>query len=158
VEPFEILPGFVDPEECEAALALAAGGGWEPGRQGTGYAKLALDPGALPAPLRMLLRRTLGVLGEPPAGAFDLYLLRYEVGSHIPPHVDPPLFDGALHRRVNAVLEQADRGGVLTLDGEVVPLAARDAVRFRPDAHRHAVSVLEAGRRLLWSVGCNLPA
>ncbi len=152
-----MLPAFVTAEELAAALALAREDGWELGRQGTGYAKRALMPTALPTPLAALLQRTLHVLGDPTEGHFDLYLLRYEVGSHIPPHVDPPLASGMLHGRVNAILEQADRGGILTLDGVEVPLATGDAVRFRPDVHLHAVSAVEAGRRVLWSVGCNLP-
>jgi hypothetical protein len=156
-EPFEVLRKFVTEREREAALALARAPAWEAGRQGTGYAKLALDPDALPPTLTSLLERTLAALGNPPAGCFDLYLLRYELGSHIPPHVDPPLLEGALHRRLNAVLEQAERGGLLTLDGAAVPLEPLDAVRFRPDLHRHAVSPIEAGSRLLWSAGCNLP-
>lgn len=56
---------------------------WEHGRQGTGYQKMLLI--ACPWPL-----------------AFDLYLLKYPVGTKIPPHRDP--VKGRRHYRLNIEL------------------------------------------------------
>jgi hypothetical protein len=45
-------------------------------------------------------------------------------------------------------------GGVLVLEGAEVPLAPGDAIVFRPDLQRHAVTPV-VGERFVWSVGCN---
>jgi len=63
------------------------GRSWERGRQRSGYDKLLLLAGQ----------------------RFDVYLLRFPVGSSVPRHRDP--VDGARHLRLNVVLVPARRGG-----------------------------------------------
>ncbi len=106
---------------------MRVGKGWEPGRQRGGYDKLLLLEG----------RR------------FDIYLLRFPVGSSVPPHRDPVA--GARHLRLNLVLVPARRGGEFEC-----PQAWIDRPRiklFRSDLHTHAVSEVEAGTRYVLSVG-----
>lgn len=138
--------------------ARAAALGWEAGRQGTGYEKLALEERSLGALGKLLLARSLVELGDPPEGTWDCYLLRYGVGARVPPHVDPPLSEGMVHVRLNLLVSPPAAGGVLLLDEAPIPLEPGEAVVFRPDAARHEVTPIEAGERLVWSVGCNLPA
>lgn len=121
---------------------------WLPGRQGTGYEKLPLGD-ALPETLQPLLSRSLAALGVEVI-AWDCYLLRYLTGTFVPVHVDPT--DHHRHLRLNAMV-QASAGGELVIDGEVVALAAGDAVVFRPDVSEHEVRAGQ-GVRYVWSVGC----
>jgi hypothetical protein len=103
---------------------------WNAGRQETGYHKLLLATSPVPVP-------------------FDLYLLRYRVGAGIPPHVDP--VDGRRHYRINIVLREAERGGCFSC---VAPIFETRRIKvFRPDVSEHAVSTVEAGTRLVLSLG-----
>ena len=100
------------------------------GRQGTGYDKLFLAPGPFP---RM---------------GFDLHLLRFRTGTHVPRHRDPAT---GRHYRVNIVLRAADQGGVFSC---ARPLLDWPRVKiFRPDVEPHSVSRIEAGERWLLSLG-----
>lgn len=111
-------------------MRLGSFGDWRPGRQGTGYDKLLLVEG----------RR------------FDLYLLRFPTGAHLPPHRDE--LDDAGHLRLNLVLIPARRGGHFEC-----PAAYVDRPRlklFRSDLHEHAVSTIEAGTRWVLSLGLAL--
>jgi hypothetical protein len=160
---FQVLPKFLSEAERHSLLTLieSATSGWEVGRQATGYDKFSLLQqhlsDQLPELVRALLSRTLEHLDRPPEGFYDVYLLRYSVGDLVPPHVDPPMFDGAIHLRLNALITQAQRGGRLWLADEAISLETGDAVIFRPDALRHSVERVEAGTRYVWSVGCNRP-
>src|SRR5262249_30967327 len=131
---------------------------WTRGRQGTGYDKLALEADALGPHGSDLLARSLHLLRDPAPSLWDCWLLRYEVGAYVPPHVDPPLDEGRQHVRLNLLVARAARGGELRLDGLEVSLEQGDAVVFRPDLCTHEVSRVDAGARLVWSVGCNLDA
>lgn len=124
---------------------------WAAGRQETGYLRAAVDVAALG--LDALLARSLAALGVEVAAPHDVWLLRYPHGASIPPHVDPSPRDGHGHHRLNAVIVAPSAGGELTLDGVPCPLGAGDAVVFRPDVQRHALSAVD-GERLVWSVGC----
>lgn len=106
---------------------MRVGRGWERGRQRSGYDKLLLLEGS----------------------CFDLYLLRFPIGSHVPPHRDP--VDGARHYRLNLILIPAQRGGQF-----VCPDALVDRPRlklFRSDLHTHSVTTIEAGTRWVLSLG-----
>lgn len=103
---------------------------WEPGRQRTGYEKMLL------ATNRKLL-------------PFDLYLLRYGVGSHVPPHTDP--VDGKRHFRLNVVLREAQAGGEFRTSNTI--FSTRRIKIFRPDASEHSVSPITQGSRLVLSLG-----
>jgi hypothetical protein len=61
-----------------------------------------------------------------------------------------------LRRRFNAVVQAADAGGQLHLgeSQEHISLQESDAIIFHPDRTKHSVSEIEAGQRLVWSVGC----
>lgn len=148
----QILKGFLKEEEQRDLLTLSeARDDWQMGRQGTGYEKLFLEEGNF-APL---IARCVATFGEKNLLGWDSYLLRYLPGAFVPPHTDPPLLKGFGHLRLNAIVQQGERGGQFLLEGESVALSAGDAILFRPDLLRHAVSRLEAGRRLVLSVGCN---
>ncbi len=146
-----------------ATHARAERARFERGRQAGGYEKLALDEGGDDATIAAFVARCRALLMPLPSSeidrhvwvGFDAYLLRYEVGAFIPPHVDPPLADGNRHLRLNAIVEASERGGELRLDGDRVSLAPGDAVVFRPDLREHAVSIVEDCPRLVLSVGCN---
>ena len=161
----DVLPAFLTSPEIAALRALAAdstavaapgepasAAGWRPGRQHSGYdilpLRAALEADAALAPL---LARALAQLGTPFEDYWDVYLIRYQDGAHIPPHVDEAQH-GKRHRRINAVLTAADRGGELWIDGRPIELAPGDAVRFFSDREVHAVTRVE-GTRLLFSVG-----
>ena len=153
VEPPRRLPAFLAPAVRAALIDLAASrGGWEPGRQGTGYEKLDLlaldDPPAFVAPLIAGARVAMAVEYT----GSDAYLLRYRDGSFIPPHRDPTRH--GRHLRLNAVVQASAPGsGELRLDGEVFDLDVGDAVVFRSDQVLHQVSPV-VGERLMFSVGC----
>lgn len=152
---------WLSPDDCERVVAVAerASARFTGGRQEGGYEKLAVRD----AELVELVDRARSALTPLPAGeadaaeyvGFDAYVLRYAIGSFIPPHVDPPLADENRHLRLNAIVRAPLRGGELRLDGELVPLAEGDAVVFRPDRSTHEVSAVEGGPRLVLSVGCN---
>lgn len=147
----DVLPAFLTDEEVESLRARAlTKDGWTPGRQHTGYDILALKS-ALPHTPGSLVARALATLGTPFEDYWDVYLIRYQDGAHIPPHVDAAQH-GKRHRRLNAVLTSARDGGELWVDGVAVPLAVGDAVRFYSDREVHAVTRV-GGERLLFSVG-----
>jgi hypothetical protein len=151
----DVLPGFLSASEVAALRALADApvadpDGWRPGRQHSGYDILPLKT-TLPAELGGALDRALAAIGTPVGDLWDVYLIRYAHGAHIPPHVDPAE-PGKRHRRINAVLTPAARGGELVIDDRPIALAVGDAVRFFSDREVHAVSRVE-GARLLFSVG-----
>jgi hypothetical protein len=109
---------------------VRVGRGWERGRQQSGYDKLLLLEGA----------------------RFDLYLLRFPVGSCVPMHRDP--VDGAGHLRVNVVVVPARRGGEFSCQGAILDWARLKV--FRSDLCEHAVSEIEAGTRWVLSLGVAL--
>jgi len=146
----DVLVAFLSGDEVQALCALAAGDGWKPGRQGTGYDILPLQD-VLPAAPGSLIARSLARLGTPFERYWDVYLIRYRDGAFIAPHVDDAQH-GKRHRRINAVLVPAERGGELTIDGQRIALASGDAVRFYPDREVHEVTAV-VGTRLLFSVG-----
>jgi len=146
----KVLPGFLDAREVAELVALGTASGWTAGRQGTGYDKLELRT-VLPADPGSLIARALAHVGTPFGDFWDVYLIRYLAGSHIPPHTDPAQH-GRRHHRLNAMLVPADGGGELRVDGVPVELATGDAIVFAPDREVHEVSPV-VGSRLLFSVG-----
>jgi hypothetical protein len=79
---------------------------------------------------------------------FDVYLLRYPVGSEIPTHVDEVL--GFRHYRCNIILRQARQGGDFFADEWV--LNTKCIKVFASDSP-HMVSRIEAGTRIVLSIG-----
>ena len=142
----QLLPGFLTPDEVAALRARQPDDGWKPGRQGTGY-----DILPLPRFRKGAIERALARIGTPYEDHWDVYLIRYPDGSHVPPHTDDAQF-GRRHRRINALLERATGGGELTIAGARVELAIGDAVLFEPDREVHEVARV-VGSRLLFSVG-----
>lgn len=142
----ELLPAFLSPDEVAALHARSHDDGWKSGRQGTGY-----DILPLPRVRAGAIERALARIGTPYEDYWDVYLIRYRDGSHIPPHTDDAQH-GRRHRRLNALLERATAGGELTIAGARVELAVGDAVLFDPDREVHEVARV-VGSRLLFSVG-----
>lgn len=83
---------------------------WQPGRQGTGYRKLAVAQGR----------------------HWDLYILDYPPGTAIPTHTDP--VPGRDHWRANVVV-----WGERSFEGDAV-LRLGPLVVFRPDVMPHSVA------------------
>jgi hypothetical protein len=154
-----VLPGFLTTAERAALVARADAhvDAFVGGRQAGGYQKHALVD--VDDAIAAALDRARAALAIPAGWAFaDAWLLRYPRGASIPPHVDPPEATGMQHVRLNAIVRAPRAGGVFTVDGAVVALAEGDAVVFRPDVDVHAVSVVDDGDRLVFSVGAWLPA
>jgi len=103
---------------------------WQRGRQETGYDKMLLAASWWPKP-------------------FDLHLLRFRTGTHIPPHRDPT--ERGRHFRVNVVLRPADEGGAFVCDDTLVDLPRLKV--FRSDLAEHAVTRIERGQRWVLSFG-----
>jgi hypothetical protein len=99
---------------------------WQEGRQGTGYFKFKIWDKIL----------------------FDLYLLKFKVGSWIPPHIDPVCFLN--HYRLNIILKEAKEGGVFK--GKCI-FETKRIKFFRPDIVEHSVSTITKGSRLVLSIG-----
>jgi hypothetical protein len=97
---------------------------WESGRQGTGYRKLLLLGGH----------------------RWDLWLLDYPAGSHVPDHVDE--VEDLSHYRMNVRLFGQDS---FEADDRWVLRAGR-LVFFRPDVARHSVRKVDR-RRMVLSLG-----
>lgn len=152
-----MVRAFLLPAERALLVEIAAAddADFAPGRQHTGYQKLGVRDDARLLPL---IERSLAQLGMPSSSPFwDAWLLRYPRGSSIPAHTDVPEASGVGHHRLNALVTAPDAGGILVVDGSVVDLGVGDAIVFRPDLQEHAVSAIEGGARLVWSVGCWKP-
>ncbi len=143
-----VVRAFLEAAERRELELLAEHVAWEPGRQGTGYEKCAIaaEPQAA-APIARALRE----LGAAIHGPYDVWLIRYQVGTEIPPHRDP-VEPGREHHRLNAIVRSAT-GGDAKVRGVPVALAEGDAYVFRPDAEEHEVTRVTAGTRLVFSVG-----
>ena len=104
---------------------------WQKGRQETGYDKMLLATAKrIPLP-------------------FDLYLLKFGVGSEIPPHKDP--VEVGEHYRLNIVLKKAKEGGDF-ICSETLWQTSRIKY-FRSDISEHAVSKVTVGTRYVLSLG-----
>ena len=143
---FEVVPGFLSAAEIAELCAREHDAGWKPGRQATGYDILPLA-----RERTGLVARALVHVGTPFEDYWDVYLIRYQDGSHIPPHRDDAQH-GRRHRRLNALLRAPRSGGELWIAGTRVELAVGDAVAFDPDLDEHSVTRVD-GDRLLFSVG-----
>lgn len=102
---------------------------WIEGRQGSGYFKLKLLESKL--------------------FKFDVYLLKYPVGSYIDVHIDPSP-EGYEHHRLNVILKKPKKGGTFVLDH--VDQTGR-IHKFRPDIQEHNLHRIESGTRWVLSIG-----
>ncbi|CAM3948066.1 hypothetical protein [Pseudoalteromonas byunsanensis] len=103
---------------------------WQKGRQLSGYDKMLLAGAYWPI-------------------KFDCYLLRFPVGSEIPPHKDE--VSKGKHYRLNIVLKEAKSGGQFICKN---PIYETSRVKFfRPDKSEHSVTKVVSGNRYLLSVG-----
>ena len=145
----EVLRGFLLADEITELRALAeTPSGWVMGRQGTGYDTLPLRDALAD---HAAVARALAKIGTPFEHYWDVYVIRYVDGAHIPEHVDAAQH-GRRHRRINAVLARPRSGGDLYIDHAPVVLDIGDAVLFEPDRETHYVTPV-VGTRLLFSVG-----
>jgi hypothetical protein len=95
---------------------------WESGRQGTGYLKMVLRQGSF----------------------YDIFLIKYPVGTHIPAHIDP--VPGKKHFRLNIRLK-----GENNFNGMSLFNFGRITL-FRPDITPHSVKQVTK-ERLILSIG-----
>ena len=147
---FTVLAAFLDEPTMATLRALTGELAWEPGRQGTGYLKAALDPRKCPH-LQDAVARALSALGAEGEG-HDCYLLRYPPGAYVGPHRDhAPM--GLRHARLNALVAAPSVGGDLTIAGVAVPMGVGDAVVFNPDVDVHSVERCSGAERLVLTVG-----
>lgn len=105
---------------------------WKKGRQHSGYERLLLIKSSFPLP-------------------FDMYIIRYKEGDHIPYHTDPAP-KGRKHFRLNIFLRSAELGGEFLTKGRTI-YSSKYVQLFRPDITEHAVSKIERGKRLVLSIG-----
>ena len=140
-----LLRGFLSPVEVAELGALD--GEWLPGRQGTGYDKLPLRERLADHPAVLRARTVL----VPHEDLWDVYVIRYLDGAHVPDHVDAAEA-GKRHLRINAILGAPKSGGELRIGGVLVELSIGDAVLFEPDREVHHVTPV-VGTRVVFSVG-----
>lgn len=157
MKSFRTFLDFLSPTEQQMICDVADGhrADFEGGRQGTGYSKLDVKHSLILGPL---IGRSLEVLGCSRSwDLWDAIIIRYDAGSFIPPHRDPPIESAAeagfRHFRLNSVVRQS-LGGVLRFEKQPVEMPLGWAVAFESDAIEHEVTPIVTGERLVWSVGC----
>lgn len=103
---------------------------WQHGRQDSGYDKMLLLTASWPI-------------------AFDSYLIRYPIGSSIPPHTDP--VNGRNHYRLNIIVKRSVGGGEFVCSN---PILSTSRVKlFRPDRSEHSVTEVIGSSRYVLSLG-----
>lgn len=108
---------------------------WQEGRQKGGYLKFKLL--------------------ESKRFMFDIYILKFPVGSVVPPHTDPPK-KGYRHFRLNIILKKAIEGGRFFMMSKKKVFKAKFFGRiwfFRPDVYMHRVTKIKKGTRYVLSIG-----
>ena len=80
---------------------------------------------------------------------FDLYLLKFNKGSDVPPHIDK-VEDGE-HFRLNLILWAARKGGNFFCEHTV--FESKRIKLFRPDLYTHSVTEIKHGVRIVLSLG-----
>lgn len=149
----ERFPGFLSPATQWALLQWARDGAlFTPGRQGTGYEIAAVPPDVFTG----LQEKSLRALGIDKSVGYDCYVMRYTTGSFIPKHKDTAFF-GSRHLRINAIIQDADEGGFLFIEGLNHVVGVGDAYVFRPDLLEHEVTEIIKGERYVWTLGTMLP-
>lgn len=103
---------------------------WQEGQQGTGYYVMTLVRTRRPFP-------------------FDCYIIKYPVGSHIPPHKD--VLARSDHYRVNVILTHP-KGGEFQCEPPAM-YSSKWLNYFRPDLSTHSVTKVEGGTRYVFSIG-----
>lgn len=137
----------------EVAAELTSKNEWTLGRQGTEYKKYDFKIGSsLYNRFQLLISRSLKYMQADPSFTHDVYLIYYPQGSYIPPHRDP-VQKNFNHQRLNSIVQHAELGGELLIEGSIVELAELDGMTFFSNKSEHSVAKIERGDRLLWSVG-----
>lgn len=103
---------------------------WQVGRQKSGYDKMLLLWSKFPLP-------------------FDIYLIRYKVGSFILPHTDK--VKSGRHYRLNIILKESREGGQFVCSNNIIN--TKRIKLFRPDLYEHSVTELKSGSRYILSFG-----
>jgi len=131
---------------------------FQPGRQGSGYFKLNLLDSMIPSDIVGLVesidifRRSLKEVGYLQGNKWDSYLIRYPIGSSIPPHRDRVGF-GLEHHRINAIVKQGEFTKVNIDNVFYGSIETGDAYIFRPDLQKHSVPKITDSERLVFSLG-----
>ena len=86
---------------------------------------------------------------------YACYIIKYGVGAFKTTHRDPPLRGSSklVHLRMVCLLQNAEQGGQLTIDGHEELFLPRDAIIFRADTSDHGVSEVLLGERIILTVG-----
>lgn len=115
---------------------------WQRGRQDAAYYKMLLLTGLWPLP-------------------FDVWLLKYVVGSQLPTHTDP--VDKGRHWRLNIVLWKPKAGGIVVSKKTDVSSGGKLRITtwpkhgrvhlFRPDITPHRMFPVREGTRYVLSIG-----
>lgn len=103
---------------------------WVKGNRDTGYQKMLLIDAKWPL-------------------LWDMWILRYPLGSEILPHTDP-VKEGQ-HYRLNFVLKQARIGGLFQCTNPI--FISKFLSLFRSDICSHSVTKIEKGSRYVLSLG-----
>ncbi len=80
---------------------------------------------------------------------WDLWLLRFNDGSHVPEHTDP-VKDNEKHYRLNIVIKSASGG---FFDGKSFFNLFNRIIFFRPDIWPHSMTKIYNGNRYMLSFG-----
>lgn len=108
---------------------------WQKGRQQSGYDKL------------LLAYISMGI-------KVDLFLLRFPIGSEIPPHRD--IVKAGRHFRLNIIIKKSKEGGEFICEKPILNL---DRIKlFRSDVYTHSVTKVSGSTRYVLSVGWILAA
>lgn len=80
----------------------------------------------------------------------DMYLLKFNEGSFIDPHIDE-VNDKYEHHRLNIILKKAKEGGEFICKNIIFRNSFLNY--FRPDVEEHSVTKINEGTRYLLSIG-----
>lgn len=168
----EIFRQFASPEECRELAS------WAEAHQGTvlrhGKMRQGLWEGRLTsrnasgrpdfplAAYRIMGRVWTGFAKPRPppelnGGYGGMLVVCHRPGSDTATHLDSASASGKDTLRCNLLVQPAQAGGVLTVEGQVVPLGLGDLHCYVVTRHHHAVSMIEGNRpRILWLFGFGL--
>ncbi len=147
---YSVLFDFITQVEMNDLWEFIYTARYEPGRIGTRYEKALVD-NREDVRFRDLTKRALRALDVPEDHGHDCWIIRYPIGSYIPPHRDDAPF-GSAHWRLNALI-QRDKHAKFSIAGREVDLQERDAIVFEPSAYTHSVAEVFDCTRYVFSVG-----
>ena len=79
----------------------------------------------------------------------DMHLIKYPEGASIPEHIDAVEY--GKHYRLNIILKQPKKGGIFKCDKTIIDW--KNVKLFRSDIHKHSVTKIDIGERVVLSIG-----